>query len=113
MIRIGLLVLTIHSEYVPPTLNRKLTANEAGPLDVARFHPYAWHPAVRGVAVWPFRSRRPLRPPALGFGCCRQLRSRPRAAADARRYQAMIDADAAMLETLLHEQFYYTHFWLE
>ncbi|MEA3182593.1 MAG: hypothetical protein QOI59_6116 [Gammaproteobacteria bacterium] len=37
------------------------------------------------------------------------------AAADARRYQAMIDGDAASLETLLHDKFYYTHFsgWSE
>jgi hypothetical protein len=37
------------------------------------------------------------------------------AAADARRYQAMIDGDAAPLEALLHERFYYTHFsgWSE
>jgi len=37
------------------------------------------------------------------------------AAADARRYQAMIDGDAAPLETLLHDRFYYTHFsgWSE
>jgi hypothetical protein len=37
------------------------------------------------------------------------------AAADARRYRAMVDGDAAPLETLLHDRFYYTHFsgWSE
>jgi Domain of unknown function (DUF4440) len=37
------------------------------------------------------------------------------AAADARRYRAMIDGDPAPLQALLHDRFYYTHFsgWSE
>jgi hypothetical protein len=61
---------------------------------------------------------------AAACGTCRQLEYllmtkdddvAAVAAADARRYQAMLDGDAAPLEVLLHDKFYYTHFsgWSE